>query len=288
MNPLGLHAMVVTVGGDAAAIGNAAALAAGAGYDLLEFPILDPASLDTRAARGAAEEHGLTLATSLGLDDGTDVSSSQVPIVEAGVRRLLDAVAVSAEAGAEWMCGVLASALGRYAAPPTAAGWANATAALREVADEAARRGVRLGLELVNRYESNLVNTVTDGLRFLDEVGSPNLYLHLDTYHALIEEESLPGAVRLAGDRLGYVHIGQNDRGGLSSGTADLDAFLAELLASGFAGPITFEAFSRAVSDPDLAYRIAIWRSPWTDGAALAAEAHDFLVERLSAAGSTS
>lgn len=283
MNPLGLHAMVLVVGNDEASTRHAVTVAARTGYDVLELPILDPSTLDTGAVRTAASEHGLRLATSLGLAPETDVSSTSTAAVDAGTRLLHQAVDVTASAGAEWMCGVLASALGRYTAPPTPAGWANAVAALTEVAAHAGEAGIRLGLEIVNRYESNLVTSVTDGLRFLDDVGSDHLRLHLDTYHMLIEEDSFDGAVRLAGDRLGYVHVGQNDRGGLSAGTVDLDGFLAALQAIGYDGPITFEAFSRATADPALADVLAIWRSPWTDGEQLAAEANAFLRERLGA-----
>lgn len=281
MNPIGLHAMVLTPDNDPDRIEHAVAVAARLGYDLLELPILDPATLDGARTREVAERAGIALATSLGLTTDTDVSSEDPMAVEAGVQRLRLAVEVTAAAGGTWMCGVLASALGRYPAPPTSAGRANAVAALQQVAAHAADHEVRLGLEIVNRYESNLVNTTADGLALLDDIGSDQLLLHLDTYHALIEEEGLDVAVRLAGDRLGYVHVGQNDRGSLSSGTVDLDGFLAALDEIGFGGPITFEAFSRAVSDPALANTLAVWRSSWSDGEALAEEALAHLRSRL-------
>lgn len=281
MNPLGLHAMVVTVGGDAAATRRAAEVAARTGYDLLELPILDPSTLDTDAVRSAAADHGLRLATSLGLSPDTDVSSEDPDAVQAGAERLHLAVDVTAAAGADWMCGVLASALGKYPGPPTRQGWDNAVAVLREVADHAKDIGINLGLEIVNRYESNLVTTVETGLDFLDQVSSDQLWIHLDTYHALIEEDSLEGAARQAGDRLGYVHVGQNDRGALDTGTVDLAGFLATLTAMDYGGPITFEGFSRATADPDLANTLAIWRSPWTDGEELAAAANTWLRDHL-------
>lgn len=283
MNPIGLHAMVVTTGGDAAATKKAAEVASAAGYDLLELPILDPSTLDVDAVRATAAEHGLRLACSLGLSPATDVSSEDHTRVDAGTELLHQAVDVTADAGAGWLCGVLASALGKYDGPPTKAGWTNAVAALREVAAHAAERDIDLGLEIVNRYESNLITTVAAGRSFLEDVGDERLWIHLDAYHALIEEESMATAVREAGDRLGYVHIGQNDRGGLDTGTVDLDELLSSLGEAGYTGPITFEAFSRATADPELADTLAIWRSPWTDGETLAHEAAAFIRKRLPA-----
>lgn len=281
MNPMGLHAMVVTSGGDAASTARAAAVAAANGYDLLELPILDPSSLDVGAVRAAADEHGLRLACSLGLSATTDVSSEDSATVDAGTALLHQAVDVTADAGAGWLCGVLASALGRYDRPPTPAGRSNAVAALREVAAHAADRDIDLGLEVVNRYESNLITTMAAGQEFLDDVGADRLWLHLDAYHALIEEESMAAAVHRAADRLGYVHVGQNDRGRLDTGTVDLDELFTALDDIGFTGPVTFEGFSRATADPDLANVLAIWRSPWTDGEELAAHAAAFLRNRL-------
>lgn len=282
MNTLGLHAMVATADGDADAIRHAAKVASRSGYGLLELPILDPWALDTDAARDAAQTEGLELACSLGLSTETDISSQDPECVDAGVELLTRAVEVTALLGGRWLCGVLASALGKYPGPPTLAGWRNSIAAMRQVAAHAAEREVRLGLEVVNRYESNLVTTVADAHEYLAAVGSDRLWIHVDTYHALIEETSMRDAVERAGDRLGYVHVGQNDRGALDSGTVDLDGFLGVLVETGYAGPITFEGFSRATADPELADTLAIWRSTWTDGETLAAEANAYLRGRLA------
>lgn len=73
------------------------------------------------------------------------------------------------------------------------------------------------------RVESG--NTVAGALAFLDELGDPRIKLHVDTYHMNIEESDLFSPVLAAGDRLGYVHIGESHRGYLGSGIADFDAF---------------------------------------------------------------
>ena len=281
MNPLGVHAMVLTAGGDADAIRYAARAAAEAGFDLLELPIFDPTALDVEAARAAAGEHGLALSCSLGLSAETDISSDDASAVDAGTRLLHAAVDATADIGGGWLCGVLASKLGHYSAPATAAGRANSVAAMREVTGHARERGLNVGLEVVNRYESNLFNTITDGLAYLDEVGAANCWIHLDAYHSLIEEDSMAAAVHAAGDRLGYVHIGQNDRGALDRGTVDVDELLATLQETGFDGPITFEAFARETATEELADNLSIWRSPWSDGEQLAADAAAYLRQRL-------
>jgi D-psicose/D-tagatose/L-ribulose 3-epimerase len=75
---------------------------------------------------------------------------------------------------------------------------------------------VTIGVEAVNRYESNLVNTAEQALELVEEVGAPNLVVHLDAYHMNIEEANLADPVRMCAERLGYVHIGESHRGYLA------------------------------------------------------------------------
>ena len=46
-----------------------------------------------------------------------------------------------------------------------------------------------LGLEICNRYETNVINTAGDALRLADDIGEDNVLIHLDTYHMNIEED---------------------------------------------------------------------------------------------------
>ena len=97
--------------------------------------------------------------------------------------------------------------------------------------------------------------------------------VHLDVYHANIEEGDLGRPVRLAGDRLGYVHIGESHRGYLGSGTIDFPAFFRALVSAGYSGPIAFESFSSAVVSAEFAAALGVWRNLWDDSAHLAGHA---------------
>jgi hypothetical protein len=81
---------------------------------------------------------------------------------------------------------------------------------------EAAANGVTLGLGVVNRYETNLLNNADQALAFIAEVDEPNVDVHLDTYHMNIEEDDMLGPVRRCGDKLVYVHVGESHRGYLA------------------------------------------------------------------------
>lgn len=222
-------------------------------------------------------DHGLRAATSLGLTLDADISSEDKEVVAKGAAALEDALRFSAEAGAQHMCGILYSALAKYPGPPTAAGRANAAAALRSLACKAEDSGVALCLEVVNRYETNLLNTVAQAAEFVDEINHPNVFIHLDTYHAHIEEVSMAAAVAAAGRRLRYIHIGESHRGYLGTGSVDFQGLFEALAASGYSGPITFESFSSAVVSESLSNTLCVWRDLWSDSSDLVRHARDYI-----------
>ena len=114
----------------------------------------------------------------------------------------------------------------------------------------------------------------------IERVGSDNIFIHLDTYHMNIEEDGMVEGVLAAGDRLGYVHVGESHRGYLGTGNVDFDAFFGALKQINYTGPIAFESFSSAVVDPALSDALRIWRNLWTDSDDLATKALAFMKER--------
>jgi D-psicose/D-tagatose/L-ribulose 3-epimerase len=282
MNPLGIHALVWAGGWSRAECEHAVRSTREAGYDILEIPALDPASIDATHTKAVLADHGVRGVCSLGLDLDADISSADAAVVARGAAKLADALAVVTGIGGDYLGGAVYSALAKYDRPLDPRGRENMVDGLRTLARNAAEHGVTVGLEPVNRYESNAINTVADALAVIDEVGEPNVVVHLDVYHANIEETDFVSPVREAGDRLGYVHVGESHRGYLGTGTIDFPAFFGALRDTGYAGPVTFESFSRAVVSPDLSDRLAVWRDLWSDGMDLARHARTFIADGLA------
>jgi D-psicose/D-tagatose/L-ribulose 3-epimerase len=280
-NALGVHALVFAGGTSPAEMTSIIAETKKAGYDLLELSLHDSPALDVPAARAALEAAGLGIVCSRGLAFDADVSSDDSAVVARGAALLHDSLQITHDLGGTHFTGALYSALGKYGHALTTAGRANVVATLTDLAAEAAGKGMTLGLEVCNRYETNVINTAADALRLADDIGADNVVIHLDSYHMNIEEDDFSRPVRLVGDRLGYVHIGENHRGFLGSGHLDFTSFFHALEDIGYAGPITFESFSSAVVSPTLSNDLAIWRNLWNDGPALARHAHTFLTDRL-------
>lgn len=255
------------------------------GYDRIEIPLIDSWHIDASMTRRMLEEHDLAVSGNLFLTAPTDITSEDTDVVAAGERRLVGGADLVRDLGGDYLCGTIYSKLGKYDHAPTPRGREHCVGVLQRVADHAAESGIRLGLELVNRYETNLLNTASQALAIMDEIDRPNVYVHLDTYHMNIEETDMVSPVLASGDRLGYVHIGESHRGYLGSGRVDFGSFFRALDQVGYAGPITFESFSSSVIDPELSIAISIWRDLWTDSEDLARHARAFIGTQVHAAG---
>jgi D-psicose/D-tagatose/L-ribulose 3-epimerase len=283
-NKLGVHALVWVGGWTHAEAEKAILQSAELGFDLIEIPALDPSTIDAPFTRKLLERHGLGCTVSLGLDSSTDISSGNPVKIKAGQARLQHALNVAAELQATHLCGVLYSALAKYFEPPTEAGISGAIDTLRAIADSAASHGITLGLEVVNRYETNVLNTAAQAVAFVSRIGARNVKVHLDTYHMNIEEADIEKALIDTGDMLGYFHIGESGRGYLGAGNVDFRSVFRGLAKIRYAGPITFESFSSAVVNPQLSGLLAIWRNLWDDGGDLANHAKEFIQANLKSA----
>ena len=124
---------------------------------------------------------------------------------------------------------------------------------LRRAAERARSHGIRLALEPLNRYESDIVNSAADGLTLLDEVGHSHLGLLLDTFHMNIEEPTYAGSIEqvMAAGRLWHIHLGDSNRLPPGQGHIPFGDIIAALRKSGYDGYLSAELFPRP--DPDSA-----------------------------------
>ncbi|MEU4063557.1 TIM barrel protein [Streptomyces wedmorensis] len=124
---------------------------------------------------------------------------------------------------------------------------------LRPVLAYAGERGVRVGVEPLNRYETSLINTVEQALDALPDECS----LALDTYHLNIEESSPAQAVRDAGSRIALIQVCGTDRGAPGSDHFDRTAFAAEVKDADYTGPLVIESFTP--DNTTIATAASIW-----------------------------
>ena len=277
MAHVGIHSFVWSASSDQSALDRTLERTKEAGFDLIEFSYLDPADVDIdRLARRIAE-HGLGVAISIGLPEEGDISSADKAVAARGVDILDNMVALTRDLGGNVLAGILQTSHGLQTGMPTKDGWNRSAHTLAEVAERAKRAGVSLNVEIVNRFESNLLNTASQGLAYIETSGSDNIFLHLDTFHMNIEEADAALAIRHAADKIGYFHIGESHRGFLGTGSIDWPAIFDALIAVGYAKDVSFESFSSEIVDENLSRKTAIWRNLWSDNVELARHARRFI-----------
>jgi D-psicose/D-tagatose/L-ribulose 3-epimerase len=174
---------------------------AGLGFDAVELPLENPGDLDHEATAAVLAETGLTPYVVGAMAPGRDLVAAS-PDTVAGTQGYLRACVDLAEAvGATGVCGPFYASTGRawrLDAEERETAYKEWREHLAPVAEYAGERGVRLGIEPLNRYETSLINTVDQALTALGSLLGP-VGLALDTYHLNIEERSNADAVRHAG-----------------------------------------------------------------------------------------
>ena len=152
-------------------------------------------------------------------------------------------------------------------------GWCVET--LTQVAQHAEREGVTLALEPINRFETYFLNIVEDVLELVEEIGSPNIKVHVDTFHANIEEKDTAAAIRAAGANLGHFHVSESDRGVPGTGQVHWRDIFSALKEIGYDGWAAIESFGSHMEEIRAA--AAIWRPLAPNDEAIAVEGLAFM-----------
>jgi D-psicose/D-tagatose/L-ribulose 3-epimerase len=272
MVKIGAHAFV-WIGDWTTETGNhALRSAAEQGFDFLEIPLLRPESFDSASHKKVMRETGIAVTASLVLP-----KDAHMPAAPAKAKAFLFAVLDRLEElECSYLCGCIAYSLGTLTGkPPTEQEKQIVIDTLGEVALNAKGRGIRLGLECCNRYETYLLNALEDGKAMVQAIGADNLDLHADTYHMNIEEEGFYKPLVAVADVLGYIHMSESHRGLVGSGTVNWDEVFRGLADGHYKGPLVLESF--AAINPDLQAATALWRPPNQGPAVLAREGMAFL-----------
>ncbi|WP_166791221.1 sugar phosphate isomerase/epimerase [Cryobacterium sp. Hh7] len=244
------------------------------GYSHVVLPPLDPAGTDAAALGRLINERGLNPITMAGgLSARADVGSADGEVRKAGAALLRAAVDFTVQVGGTQMNGVPYGVFGRPAAPTDPDAFSRSARGVGAIADYANERGITMTFEVLNRYETSVINTAEQAVDFVRQSESEHLRIHLDTFHMAIEEADMFAAIRLALPLLGYLELGQSGRGLLSTGVVDVAGIVRFAVESGYSGIFGIEAFSRSILPAGASDMLAIWRAPYLSGAELAADA---------------
>ncbi|MGL6202197.1 MAG: sugar phosphate isomerase/epimerase family protein [Lachnospiraceae bacterium] len=136
--------------------------------------------------------------------------------------------------------------------------WKYSVEGMQLLAPAAAEYDINLGMEVLNRFENHILNTAEEGVAFVREVGMDNVKVMLDTFHMNIEETSIGGAIRCAGDLLGHVHTGECNRMVPGRGRIPWKEIGEALHDVGYDGTVVMEPFIRMGGQ--VGSDIKVWR----------------------------
>lgn len=187
------------------------------GFDLLEMsviPLIHASDEELLELKKLAESEGIALTAGYGPSAEHNLGSADPAVVKNAVSfydeifrklELMDIHKIGGGVYSYWPID--------YSKPVDKEGdWARSTVNVRTVGRLALDRGIDFNLEVLNRFEGYLLNTAKEARKFVEEVDVPSVKIMLDTFHMNIEEDSMTEAIHTAGDLLGHVHVGENNR----------------------------------------------------------------------------
>jgi len=225
------------------------------GYDGVEIPIFDTTPEKWFSWRQKLDSLGLDrVAVTINGPDFNQISPDPA-MRKATLERNKKAIDCAMILGSELLTGPFHSALGVITGKPATKDellWAKEN--LWDLAEYADKMGITLGLEYLNRFESYLVSCTDELLALVNDINHPACKIMFDTFHANIEEKSLPEAIKKLGDKLIHVQLSENDRSTLGQGHNDFKEILTALESINYSGMLSIEAFSQKLSAAN------IWR----------------------------
>jgi D-psicose/D-tagatose/L-ribulose 3-epimerase len=246
------------------------------GFDAFEIPVFDPAKIEVRAIRKELEANQLECTLCAILPPGLSPIDSDA-VVRGNTRKHLQrCIELTAEIGAALLSGPVYAPVGYLPGRRrTTDEWQWAVECFQRLGPVLQENGVTLAIEPLNRFETFFLNTLSDTAALCDAIGHPRFGVLLDTFHANIEEKSIPDACRMLGQRLRHLHACENDRGIPGTGHVDFPGIAEALHETGYDGYLTIESFGFNL--PEMSAAAAIWRDLAPTPEAIASEGITYL-----------
>lgn len=253
-----------------------------AGFDGVELPVAQPAAFRTAEVRAALEANELACTVCSVILEDFNLVGSDAALRRRTQQHVRDVVKVAADLGATLVDGPLYAPVGYLPGRRrTDDEWAWAVEGYQAMTPTLESNGVTLAIEPLNRFETYFLNTAADATALCDAVGHERVGVAFDTFHAGIEEKSVPDACRRVGRHLKHVQISENDRGTPGSGHTDWRGLFDVLVELKYDAWLTIESFGPNLGEFSSA--VCIWRDIEPVAESIAFDGLAFLRQRYPA-----
>ena len=216
------------------------------GFDAVEVFPPSPEAIEESELRSLLDEHSLKLGA-VGTGAGWVRQRLQLCSADGGEREQAQAYirSIIDVAGSFKAPAIIGSMQGRWSEEvdqETAIGYLSE--ALNLLGEHARQYGVPLIYEPLNRYETNLVNTVEGGVELIKSLSTHNVKLLADLFHMNIEEADIAAAIRAGKGYIGHVHFVDSQRQAAGRGHLDFGPIAEALKEIDFDGYASAETFA--------------------------------------------
>lgn len=227
------------------------AKAATLGFDAIEVFARSAEDLNARQLRDLMRQQNLKLAA-MGTGAGWVVHKLRLtdpdPIVRQRARDFVAGIIdFAASFGAPAIIGSMQGRSDDNITRQQAIGWLSE--ALELLGPRAHAAGVPLLFEALNRYETNLMNTVAESVELLHSLRTKNVKLLCDLFHMNIEEPNIADSLRRAGPLVGHIHLADSNRRAIGWGHTEMDPVVRTLSEIGLSGYASAEIVPLPDSD---------------------------------------
>jgi D-psicose/D-tagatose/L-ribulose 3-epimerase len=230
------------------------------GFDVVEIAVEDPSLIDVRIVKKALQQFNLkaNICGAFGLT--RDFTHEDVAVHKNCFSYIEACLEMCVELDAGFLAGPMYSAVGKarmVTSEQRKVEWELAVKNLRTVCTMAEARGLKIAIEPLNRFESDLVNTAGDVLRLINDINHPAALIMLDGFHMNIEERDIEQAIVAAGDKLIHFQVSENYRGTPGTGQTNWSAYKRGLEKINYKGTVTIESFTP--DNKELAGAVCFW-----------------------------
>ncbi|MEO9613200.1 MAG: sugar phosphate isomerase/epimerase [Nitratireductor sp.] len=231
------------------------------GYESIEISG-EPAQYDTKETRALLKEHGIRCWGAVTLTLGERNLAAKDPAQRAASVDYVKSVITMVNELEGEMITLVPCTVGKVVPDATEEEeWRWVVDSTKECFEHAKKKGVRIAVEPLNRFETYLFNRCAQALALADAV-SPECGVCLDAFHLNIEEADIYDAIRLAGDRLFDFHVADNNRFAAGLGHLDWAKIVATLKEIGYDGALTNEFVAPVDRTPAAIYPDMVDRNP--------------------------
>ena len=254
-----------------------------AGYKSVEVSLLGQTPSSAKEIANLANDLNISLTCTTGLAKGEDISSSNKLIQKNGVEALKRAIDMTSIMQSNLLTGVVHAAWGisDSMGKDKEAKFTNSAQSIKQISSSLIEKDIKLGIEPLNRYESDFINTVDEGLKLCELIDHPNVGLLLDAYHMNIEEKNMIKSIEKAKDKLFHFQVAENDRGVPGTGSLKWAEIISTLKKINYSGYVSLEMFIQA--NVDTSKDLFTWRNIEDDPYDAILRSFNFLSEYVDA-----